>query len=172
MHYCVTSQRMCQLRGQRKTCHMTSTYSCVTSRRTQRKHSFPYFCVAVFRVWPRDDVFLLLLVGICLRSCGLAMGVQVTIWRNDASLTLCSLRSQLISKSPHHMYGIVPSWKSDRELAQQEIPRQFVEPKRCIVVFTKAQICPVSWVKLIKCTPANPHILFPYRLGYYESTYA
>jgi hypothetical protein len=47
--------------------------------RTQRKHSFLYFSVRVFRAWPRDDVLLLLPVGTCLRSCCLAMGMHVTI---------------------------------------------------------------------------------------------
>jgi hypothetical protein len=53
--------------------HVTATYCCVTSPRTQRKHSFTYCCVPVFRAWPRNDVLLLLRVGTCLRSYGLAM---------------------------------------------------------------------------------------------------
>jgi hypothetical protein len=69
-----------------------------------------------------------------------AMGMHVTIWRNDASLTLCSFRSQLILKSRHYMYGIVPSWRTESQSAQQEIHRLSVEPRRFIAVFTKAQI--------------------------------
>jgi hypothetical protein len=44
-----------------------------------KKHSFPYCCVRLFRAWLRDDVHLLLRFGICLQSCGLAMGIHVTI---------------------------------------------------------------------------------------------
>jgi hypothetical protein len=48
--------------------------------RTKRKHSFPYCCLCVCRAWPRDDILLLLRVGICLGSCDLAMGIHVTIF--------------------------------------------------------------------------------------------
>jgi hypothetical protein len=59
--------------------HVTVTYCCVTPPRTQGKHSFLYCCVRVFRALPRDDVLLLLRVRTCLRSCGLAMGIHITI---------------------------------------------------------------------------------------------
>jgi hypothetical protein len=64
----------------RNTCHVTATYSYVTPPRRQRKHSFPYCCARVFRAWPGDDVLLLLRVGTCWQSCGLEMGIHVTIY--------------------------------------------------------------------------------------------
>jgi hypothetical protein len=68
----------------KKTCQATVIYCCVTSPRTQRKHSFPYCCVPVFRAWPRDDVLLFLLVGTSLRSHGLTMGIHVTVcWERE-----------------------------------------------------------------------------------------
>jgi hypothetical protein len=44
--------------------------------------------------WPRDVVFLLLRVGTYLRSCGLAMGIHVTILLSDLT-PLVSLRRQV-----------------------------------------------------------------------------
>jgi hypothetical protein len=44
------------------------------------ENSHLYCSVRVFRAWPRDDVLLLLRVGACLQSCGLEMGIHVTIY--------------------------------------------------------------------------------------------
>jgi hypothetical protein len=56
-------------------CH-SSCASCVYEKKTQRP---PLFC-AVFWAGPIDYIILLLHVGTCLQSCGLAIDIHITIY--------------------------------------------------------------------------------------------
>jgi hypothetical protein len=79
MHYCDVTAHAPVPRTKRKHMSRDRYLLLCDSPRTQRKHSFPYCCVRVFRAWPRDEVLLLLRVGTCLLSCGLAIGSHITI---------------------------------------------------------------------------------------------